>query len=140
MSAQSGTAPVSDADAVMSVLKKHLEAVSNKDLESLASTLSPSGKMQLILPGMEPVHTAGAFMDFHQEWFQDDSWSFEAEVVSLTVGVELAGATVDVMYREPLRDGVPYYNHMTVTYMLAKVGGQWYIISDHASSVEKSTD
>ena len=41
---------------------------------------------------------------------------------------------------EPERDGKPYFNRMHISYTLEKQNGQWYVIKDHASSVEKSTD
>jgi len=39
-----------------------------------------------------------------------------------------------------IRDGVPYFNRMIVSYDLENLDGAWYVIKDHASSVEKSTD
>ena len=53
---------------------------------------------------------------------------------------DLGMAVVEVIYREPNRNGKPYFNRMIVSYDLQKVAGQWYVIKDHASSVEKSTD
>ena len=49
------------------VLQKHLKAVSNKDLETLKSTLSPNGNMQLILPKTETTNTVSDFVKNHQE-------------------------------------------------------------------------
>ncbi len=37
----------------VNTMQKHLDAVTNKDLSTLESTLSPEGNMQLILPGTE---------------------------------------------------------------------------------------
>lgn len=129
-----------DQAAFTAALEKHLQAVSSKDLVSLESTMSPDNKMQLILPGSEIIHSADSFLRFHETWFQDTSWTFETKILSTEVGSQFGLAVADVMYREPERNGVPYFNHMIVTYGLQKVEDQWYIIMDHASSIEKSTD
>jgi len=129
-----------DAHEVLLTMQKHLEAVSQKNIGSLVETLSPANKMQLILPGQEIVFGADKFLAFHAEWFQDTTWSFETQILDLEVGDPIATATTQIIYREPERDGKPYFNRMIVTYILEKVDGHWYVISDHASSVEKSTD
>jgi len=129
-----------DAEACLGLMQTHLDAVTNRDLETLASTLSPRGNMQLILPGTEITNGVDGFMEYHRSWFKAPDWTFETNILNADVGPELGMAIVEVIYREPLRDGVPYFNRMIVSYVLQKVDGQWYVIKDHASSVEKSTD
>ncbi|WP_223787253.1 YybH family protein [Marinicella meishanensis] len=127
-------------EAARRVLTTHLNAVSNKDLDTLAATLSTAGGMQLILPGQEIIHGVDGFMAFHENWFAQPNWTFETEILQLTVGTELAYAVVQIIYREPERDGQPYFNRMIVSYDLQRLAGQWYVVKDHASSVKKSTD
>jgi ketosteroid isomerase-like protein len=126
--------------AMIAAMEKHLNAVSNKDLATLRSTMSPSGKMHLILPGAEIMQSVDSFMQYHEEWFQDTSWTFETKILSTEVDQNLGTAVTEIVYREPERDGRPYWNRMIVTYSLQKEDGQWYVIQDHASSIEKSTD
>lgn len=123
------------------VLNKHLEAVPKKDLEAMKSTLTPNGDMQLILPNSEPTKTNAAFMQYHIDWFAAPiEWSFETKVLNTTIGKTVGMAIVEIVYREPLRDGKPYFNRMIVSYDLEKIDNKWYFIKDHASSIEKSTD
>ncbi len=124
----------------VAILEKHLNAVSNKDLISLKSTMSPEGKMQLILPGTEIMHSVDSFMEYHEEWFQDTSWTFETKILNTEIGDKIGIAITEIVYREPDRNGEPYFNRMIVSYGLEKYNDQWYIIKDHASSIEKSTD
>ncbi|PHI19703.1 hypothetical protein CEQ90_11685 [Lewinellaceae bacterium SD302] len=122
-------------------MRAHLDAVSNKDLTGLKATLSPDNKMQLILPGEEIMMTADSFLAFHQSWFQDENWTMETEILNTEIGHEKGIAVTQLIYREPERDGVPYFNRMIVTYGLEKQDdNKWYVIMDHASSSEKSTD
>jgi len=121
-------------------IEKHLNAVSNRDVASLKSTMSPEGKMQLILPSSEIINSVDGFMDYHTEWFQDTVWTFETKVINTEIGDKMGIAITEVIYREPERNGAPYFNRMTVSYALEKLENKWYIIKDHASSIEKSTD
>lgn len=138
-------APPSNAEnekALVEALEKHLNAVSNKDLKTLKSTMSPKGKMQLILPGSEIRNSVDGFMQYHEEWFQDTTttWTFETKILNTEAGERIGLAVVEIIYREPKRNGEPYFNRMIVSYGLEKLDGQWYPIKDHATSAEKSTD
>jgi len=126
--------------AFRATMQKHLNSVSEKDIASLKSTMDPSGKMQLILPGTEIQTTVDSFIDFHDEWFQDTTWTFETKILNTEVGEKVGFAITEIVYSEPDRNGEPYFNRMIVSYGLEKINGQWYVIMDHASSVEKSTD
>ncbi|MCK8481129.1 nuclear transport factor 2 family protein [Psychroserpens algicola] len=124
----------------VAVLQKHLDAVSQKDLSTLETTLSPSGKMQLILPQTEVTNTVKEFVEYHREWFKDTTWSFKTKIKDTTIQPAMGIAIVEIVYSEPERDGKPYFNRMTISYALEKQNGIWYVIKDHASSIEKSTD
>lgn len=125
-------------DAFINTLQTHLNAVSKKDLITLKSTMHPDGKMQLILPNNKIIYTSEKFIEFHREWFADTTWTFETKIINHTVDNNLGIATTEILYKEPNRNGKPYFNRMTVTYALQKAKGTWYIIKDHASSTEKS--
>ena len=124
--------------AFTAALQKHLNAVSQKDLPALASTLSPQGDMYLILPNSPITATAKDFLTMHEEWFQDTSWTFETKIIHTDVGQDLGIGVVETMYREPLRNGKPYFNRMAVSYALRKIDGNWYVVQDQACSLEKT--
>jgi len=125
-----------------SKMLQHLKAVSNRDLETLKSTMHPDGKMQLILPGAEIFDGVDAFMNYHTEWFSDTTsqWTFETKILNSEVGEDIGMAITEIKYSEPERNGKPYWNRMIVSYVLENVDGTWYVIKDHASSIKKSTD
>ncbi|MEZ5044963.1 MAG: nuclear transport factor 2 family protein [Saprospiraceae bacterium] len=130
--------PAQEEQAFREALQVHLNAVNEKDLTTLDGTMSEAQGMYLILPQTEPTTTKKAFMDMHEEWFEDTSWTFETKILDTEIAENLGIAIVDVMYKEPERNGKPYFNHMIVSYALKKIEGKWYIIKDHASSIEKT--
>ena len=125
-------------EAFTSTLQRHLDAVTSKDLEALKNTLSPEGKLHFMLIKRETTHTVSSFVKFHEEWFKDPNWSFETKILTTDVGPEYGIAITEIVYREPERDGKPYFNRMAVSYGLQFIDGKWYVIKDHATSIEKS--
>lgn len=121
-----------------STLSKHLDAVTKKDLAELKSTMSPKGDMELIQPSSEIVYTVDGFMKFHKDWFELPNWTVETKILSMDIGDRIGVATTEFLYEEPERNGKPYFNRLIVSYALEKIDGKWYIIKDHASSVEKT--
>ena len=99
-------------------LQKHLDAVANKNLDSLKSTLSPDGEMTLILPGSEIIHSVDSFMDFHIDWFKDTTWTFKTKILNTAIGNKVGTAVTEILYEEPDREEGPYFNRMIVTYVL----------------------
>lgn len=122
----------------VSALEKHLDAVERKDLKTLKATMSPNGNMELIQPSMEVIKGVDGFMKFHETFFNHPNWSLKFKITSKSVGDKIGVATTEAMYREPNRNGKPYFNRMTVTYTLEKINDKWYITKDHASSIEKT--
>jgi len=128
-----------DEAGFISTLRRHLAAVSQKDLTTLAATMSEAEGMFLILPDTEPTTSVQAFLDMHKEWFAAGPWTFETKILHSEVSHDLGFAIVDVMYKEPERNGKPYYNHMIVSYDLKRVGPNWFVVKDQACSIDKTS-
>ena len=138
--AKKNSAHIDNKKMFIATMQKHLNAVTNRDLKTLESTMSPTGEMQLIVPKTELISSVDAFMDYHKEWFASSGWTFETKILNTKIFNDFGMAIVEIVYREPLREGKPYFNRMLVSYDLEKIEDHWYIIKDHASSVQKSTD
>lgn len=135
---QSTVSKKQNEDLFKLVLTKHLDAVTNRDLTTLKSTMSPKGNMELIQPSSETVYTVDGFIKFHKEWFSIPNWTLKTKILSTTIGDRIGVATTEILYEEPERNGSPYFNRMNVSYTLEKIDSNWYIIKDHASSIEKT--
>ncbi|HHH50080.1 MAG TPA: hypothetical protein ENK52_03780 [Saprospiraceae bacterium] len=125
-------------EACKKLLQKHLDAVSNKDLETLKSTLTPTGDFYFVMPQSEITSKVEDFVKVHEQWFQDTTWTFDTKILMMDVGDKVAYAVVEIVYREPERNGKPYFNRMAVSYGLRKIDGNWYVSKDHACSLEKT--
>ncbi|MDB4292742.1 nuclear transport factor 2 family protein [Maribacter sp.] len=127
-------------ELMLAAMQTHLDAISNRDLKILESTLSPEGTMQLILPGTDIIENTAGFMDYHREWFKSAGWTIDSKILNSEAGETMAMVIVESLYQEAERDGQPYFNKMIVSYALKKINKKWYVIKDHMASVQKSTD
>ena len=121
-------------------LRKHTAAVAARDIETLETMMSPDGVMHLMRPNTPVVYTTEKYLKYHRSWFQDTSWNLKSTITDSEVGDNMGMAITELMYEVPDRNGKPYWNQMTVSYVLKKVDDAWYVISDHSTSVKKSTD
>ncbi len=77
--------------------------------------------MELIIPGRAITYTVDEFVELHQNWFKDTTWTMQTNILNLKADQNIAFATADAMYKELERDGNPYFNHMVVSYILEKI-------------------
>lgn len=135
-------APVKEVvkdDKAQLVLDKLLRSLESKDITSLKETMSSSGDMELVLTNGEIMSGVAEFVDFHEGWFRDTTWSMRHEIVDFQLYENVATATVKAYYSEPDRDGAPYFHNMVVSYVLHKFeDGKWAVIKDQATSFDKS--
>src|SRR3954453_15195211 len=80
-------------------LDKHLRAIRERDLRSLVETL-PDETLTLIMSDGRLVGTVREFVDMHRDWFGQDTWSLETEVVAWRETAEMGHATIHLDYRD----------------------------------------
>jgi len=129
-----------DHKAFHATLRQHLGAIAARDLATLRKSLAPDGTMHLLRPATKPVFGVDKYLSYHEAWFKEPSWSIKSTITDSDVGTDMGYALVDLMYNVPNRNGKPYWNKMLLTFNLKKYDGSWYVVTDHSSSVRKSTD
>ena len=133
--------PSSNKKQITETLENLLTSIETKNLDLLKSTMSPSGKLELILSNTETTYSVDEFVSFHEGWFKDTTWTMKTKILNMDVGAYIGAATTETIYEEPDRDGKPYMNHMIVSYVLQKeADNKWYVTKDHATTLKKSTD
>lgn len=127
------------ADEMILTLRAHLEALSSHDYPALAATIPDSGAFHLILPSGARLNTVAQFREMHEPWLAEDDWMMESNILTVIPGKDMGTAIVESILREPERDGKPYFHKMHVTYTLRLMEGNWKVVVDHASTIDKSS-
>lgn len=80
-------------------LELHLEAVRNRDIDTLITTLPKEGEETiLILPNGSMDRSRDSFVEGHIEWFSDKSWRQDIEILNIIESKEMGLATVKYDY------------------------------------------
>lgn len=104
-------------------LKRHLAAVTGRDLAALAPTLADD--VDVIFPDGSRIEGKEAVLDFHREWFADDQWRYDAEIIATEAGNNLASALVRYTYRDA-PDGPPRQTWLALQFRHTQAGWQLY--------------
>lgn len=123
-----GSAPSFDA-----ALRTHFTAIKSRDLEAFIATVTDETEMTLIFPNGDLLTTREAVIDLHRDWFADTSWTWEAEVVATTVGVDLAYALVRYTYAD---EAPPRQNWLSLVFRLED--GAWRLVRDQNTAAPQS--
>ena len=111
-------------------LTHHLEAIQNRDLNTFASTLSNSDDLTIILPNGSMIQGFDAVVDFHRNWFADDDWSMNLELVKQWQTSDMGTAIYKVAYHDLDPDGTPYQLAYLLTLIFANEGDEWRLVHD----------
>ena len=132
---------VQDESKARAKLDKLLTSLEKKDVVGLKEVMSNSDNMELIFTSGDITSSTAEFIEFHEKWFQDSSWTMRHEIVNFKYHGNFATATVKAFYKEPDREGSPYFHNMMVSYVLKELeNGEWSIIKDQATTFDKAKD
>lgn len=114
-------------------LNTHLKAVKERDLETLVSTMPPEGgETVLILPHGSINKSRDHFVSGHKEWFADQSWNQEFEIVNTIETAEMGVATVRYTYIE---EGQSPWNAL-LGLVFQKMNNRWVLVHDQNTVIK----
>jgi ketosteroid isomerase-like protein len=117
-------------------LDKHLRAIQQHDLQALRETL-PAEELVLIMSNGRLVRSVTEFLDLHRGWFQQTTWTLDAEPVSVREGPELAVAVLRLDYRDQTPDGRRVHETSYLTLVFALENGKWVMVQDQNTPIKQ---
>lgn len=124
--------PEEAAPSFKQALQQHLDAILDKDLDAYVPTLTASDDLMLIFPAGELIDTREGIIEFHRNWFADDNWVMEPEVVKTIVGSDQATAVLRYQYRDTA-DGEPRSSWLVLVFQLED--DQWRLVHDQNTRI-----
>jgi ketosteroid isomerase-like protein len=113
----------------LEALEEHLEAIRLRDIDRFASTLAHEdvrfvGGDGRIIEGREKAVAA------HRDWFMDDGWTFEPEMLWTREERETAWALTRVTYRERQSE-----RRFLLLFLFVQEQGEWRLVYDQNTPI-----
>lgn len=114
---------------MLEALDEHLEAIATRDIDRFAATLAADdvrfvGGDGRIVEGRENVVAA------HRDWFMDDAWTFEPEILWTREEQSAGWALTRVRYREPSAE-----KQFLLLFAFIEEDGAWKVLYDQNTPI-----
>src|SRR5689334_19544395 len=86
-------------------LKIHLDAIQNHNLQALLSTVHDS--VTLIFPNGQRLKSKQEFSDFHQNWFNDSTWTLRPAILKTIQSDSVSYSSIQYQYSDVDSTGTP---------------------------------
>lgn len=114
-------------------LQKHLDAITNRDLNAFKSHLTKNKNLYTIVQNGHAFTTPQEIAAIHEEWFKDPHWIWEGSVVHKVVRTDMAMAVIKYGYRAKASDAPV---ETWLTYVFALEDGEWKIVHDQNTALD----
>ena len=115
-------------------LDRHLQAIQERDLETLMSTVAQD-QILLITPQGEVVLSPDEFARRHREWFESPSWILDVSPVRVVESPALGSATLLLDYWDSPSD-TPQRSLLTLIFALRD--GAWVMVHDQNTRIQNA--
>jgi ketosteroid isomerase-like protein len=112
-------------------LRRHLQAIQERDLQALADTVAPEALVLVMADGRLARRTA-EFLEAHRGWFAMPDWTLEAREVQVFEGAGLGVAVLELDYREP--PAVHSRSYLTLAFQ--RHGERWLMVLDQNTPIK----
>jgi uncharacterized protein (TIGR02246 family) len=123
------------ASAFREALGRHLLAIEDRDLETLADTVSPDGVL-LVMSDGKLVRSTEEFIEAHRGWFAMKHWRLEVKPVHLYETPQLGVAVLHLEYRESPPGQPPTRQESILSLIFENRGGKWLMVQDQNTPIK----
>lgn len=114
-------------------IQKHLDSITNRDIEAFKAHMTKESTLYTIVQNGHAFKTPEEIVAIHEDWFKDDNWIWEGEVVHKVVGEDVGMALIKYDYR-PKAEDAPVSTWLV--YVLQIQDGEWRIVHDQNTSLD----
>jgi ketosteroid isomerase-like protein len=110
-------------------LGRHLLAIEERDLDTLAATLADP--LILIMGDGKLKRSKTEFVDAHRAWFAMPDWTLQAKPVEIYEGGSIGVAVLHLDYREGAKRSESY-----LTLVFENRGREWLMVQDQNTPIK----
>jgi ketosteroid isomerase-like protein len=118
-------------------LDKHLQAIQNRDLDALVSTL-PADQLVLVMSDGKDARTVREFVDAHRGWFAMPDWELRTEPLQTFETADVGVAVLRLDYSDLRPDHSRFHEYSVLTLIFARQGDRWVMVHDQNTPIRES--
>jgi len=111
-------------------LENHFGAVVNKNLEPYVGSLAKAETLHMVFPDGEMLTHIDSIAQFHKDWFAQDNWTFEYQIIKQDQVGDLAYAFLDIDYRKQKEGEDPLHLNFYLNVIFKYIDGEWLLVHD----------
>jgi len=119
-----------DGSAFIETVEKHIQAIKDRDLESLLSTITNGEMLTLVFPNGTTLYTRQEYVDFHRAWFADTGWNMEIEMLSPLVRGDYGVALTRTTYTDEAGS-----RQAMLSLHFVREDGEWRLVFDQNTRI-----
>ncbi len=113
-------------------IQAHLDAIQNRDLDTLLDTITTGERLTLIFPDGTLYETRAEYVAFHKEWFADPNWTMTFEPIRTVESPGLATVLLRTTYED---DGPASRRQGFLALTFADGGDGWRLVMDQNTRI-----
>jgi ketosteroid isomerase-like protein len=106
-------------------LAEHLAAISARDIDRFAATVSDDPEARVVAPDGGVVARRHAIVAAHRDWFATGGWTFAPQILFERTSDALGFALLDVAYREAGKQ-----SRFLLSVVFVREDGVWRLLYD----------
>ena len=117
------------------LLDKHLEAITNKNVDVFLDTVSKEN-ITLIMPNGNLINDYEGFSNLHKAWFEDEDWSIDYKLVEVKENEKLSSALLNIDYHDVDENNDPTHLNYYLYLLFENVDGKWLLVHDQNTIIK----
>lgn len=110
-------------------IELHLNSMKSKDFNKFISTVNLEDII-LIMPNGTLIREKEEFIKLHKNWFADNDWDLNYEIINIEESTEIAYALVAIDYKDCDEEGTIIKMNYYLNLIFRKQDDKWLLIHD----------
>jgi hypothetical protein len=114
----------------LAALSEHIEAIREREIDRFAATLTNDDEIRFVGGDGRIIEGRENAIAAHREWFADDRWTFDPEILWTREEAGAAWALTRVKYRDGNSE-----RQFVLLFLFVQEGGEWRLLYDQNTPI-----
>lgn len=113
----------------------YVRAIHDRDVNALMTTVTDGPDFVFLTTSGRIIDSRAGYRQFHVDWFADEGWTIEFDMLQLSEGAEYGYVLTKYHYEGLDPEGKPYESDSYFTLIFHREDGMWKVVQDQITPV-----